>query len=76
MPEAMPTWEYRVQTMGSFWGGVKDGELEALLNEWGEEGWEVFAVHDTPGAKVMIVAKRPLTLATRRRRSLPGTGER
>ncbi|MCX7839947.1 MAG: DUF4177 domain-containing protein [Anaerolineae bacterium] len=68
-------WEYRVQSVGKFWG-AKDEEIETLLNEWGEEGWEVVTVFSSSGSgNVMAVAKRPLTLATRRRRSMPGIEE-
>lgn len=74
MPEPIQ-WEYRVQSVGKFWG-TKDEEIEALLNEWGEEGWEAVAVFPSSrSADVTIVAKRPLTLATRRRRSMPGSGD-
>jgi hypothetical protein len=66
------SWEYRAQTIGHWWG-TKDENIEATLNEWGEEGWEVFAVYTPEGSgKVTIVAKRPLTDAVRRRRSMPG----
>jgi len=34
-------WEYRVKSFGSFFQGVRDDLLEAELNQWGEEGWEV-----------------------------------
>ena len=65
-------WEYRVRTIGSMWG-TKDEKIQATLNEWGEEGWEVINVYTPEGSgKVTIVAKRPLTLETRRRRSMPG----
>ncbi|MBI5300949.1 MAG: DUF4177 domain-containing protein [Chloroflexi bacterium] len=65
-------WEYRVQTIGRFWG-TGDEQIEATLNEWGEEGWEAINVYTPEGSgKVTIVAKRPLTLATRRQRSMPG----
>lgn len=65
-------WEYRAQTIGRFWG-TKDENIQATLNEWGEEGWEVFMVYTPEGSgKVTIVAKRPLTDAVRRRRSMPG----
>lgn len=75
MPEAMSQWEYRVQSVGKFWG-TKDDEIEALLNEWGEQGWEAFAVCCSPRTgNVTIVAKRPLTLAARRRRSMPSIRE-
>jgi len=65
-------WEYRVQTVGGFFKGVPADELEELLNEWGEEGWEVVSVY-TPSqsGKVTIVAKRPLTRTARRERSMP-----
>lgn len=64
-------WEYRVQTIGNIFG-TKDEAIEALLNEWGEEGWEATQVY-TPenSGKVTVVAKRPLTRETIRRRSMP-----
>jgi len=64
-------WEYRVQTIGSAFG-TKDGQIEVTLNEWGQEGWEAINVY-TPSnsSKVTIVAKRPLTAAAQRWRSMP-----
>lgn len=63
-------WEYRVQTVGGFFSGVKAEELELLLNEWGEEGWEVVAAHIIENAnKINVIAKRPLTRETIRRRT-------
>lgn len=68
-------WEYRVKTIGRLWG-TKDEDIEATLNEWGEEGWEAVSVYTPEGSgKVTIVAKRPLTDAARRRRSMPGMRE-
>lgn len=65
-------WEYRVQTIGSMWGS-KDESIQATLNEWGEDGWEAVSVYTPYGSgKVTIVAKRPLTDAARRERSMPG----
>ena len=66
-------WEYRVQTIGSALVGTKDEQIEATLNEWGEEGWEAVNVYlnNTNSAKVTIVAKRPLGSSERRRRSMP-----
>jgi predicted RNA-binding protein with PIN domain len=65
-------WEYRVKTIGSMWTGTKDEQIEALLNEWGAEGWEAINVYTPENSnKVAIVAKRPLTEAARRRRSYP-----
>ncbi len=64
-------WEYRVQTIGGVFG-TKDEEIEATLNEWGEEGWEAINVYTPQGSgKVTIVAKRVLTTEVRRRRSMP-----
>jgi hypothetical protein len=70
MTEQTP-WEYRVQTIGGAFG-TKDEQIEATLNEWGEEGWEAINVY-TPSSsgKVTIVAKRPLSRSTRRQRTMP-----
>jgi hypothetical protein len=72
MHEEKRLWEYRVQAVGSFWGGVKAEELEFLLNEWGEEGWEVVSTHIIENMnKINVIAKRPLTDRVRRARSMP-----
>ena len=64
-------WEYRVQTIGGLFG-TRDEDIEAMLNEWGNEGWEAFSVHRVEGThKVTVVARRPLTSTSRRRRSMP-----
>ncbi|MDD5468580.1 MAG: hypothetical protein PHS96_12320 [Anaerolineales bacterium] len=66
-------WEYRVQNLGSALKGPSDEEIQAVLDEWGEEGWEAFAVIQHSGTnKVRLVAKRLLSDRARRRRSLPG----
>ncbi|HET7143209.1 MAG TPA: hypothetical protein VFI68_04235 [Anaerolineales bacterium] len=71
MAEEIKQWEYRVQTIGSVFG-TKDENIEAVLNEWGNEGWEAINVYTPYGSgKVTIVAKRPLSAATRRFRSMP-----
>ena len=71
MADEFKQWEYRVKTIGSIFG-TKDEAIEATLNEWGEEGWEVTHVYTPEGSgKVTIVAKRPLTRATLRARSMP-----
>ena len=64
-------WEYQVQTIGTVFG-TKDKQIQATLNEWGEQGWEAVSVY-TPSQSsiVTIVAKRPLTSTTRRLRSMP-----
>lgn len=67
-------WEYRVQTVGGFWTGVKAEELEQLLNDWGEEGWEVVSTHILENQnKINVIAKRLLTREVVRRRSMPTT---
>ena len=72
MPDETQLWEYRVQTVGSLWSGVKADVLEQLLNEWGEEGWEVVSTHILENAnKINVIAKRRLNDRTRRRRSMP-----
>jgi hypothetical protein len=65
-------WEYRVLTIGSAFG-TKDELIEATLNEWSLEGWELTHVY-TPSqsGKVTIVAKRPLSASARRRSAWPG----
>ena len=72
MTDELQKWEYRVQTIGRFFG-TKDEIIEATLNEWGEEGWEVTHVYTPEGSgNVTIVAKRHLTREIRRSRSMPG----
>jgi len=71
MADEIQKWEYRVQTIGSFFG-TKDEHIEATLNEWGDEGWEVTQVYTPYGSgNVTLVAKRPLSTRTRRFRSMP-----
>ncbi len=68
-----PKWEYRVQTFGGGLSGPKDDALTMELDEWGAEGWEVISVHNLDSSqKVRVVARRPLTRATRRYRTIPG----
>ncbi len=65
-------WEYRVKTFGTMFRGEKDEDLEAALNEWGIDGWEILSARGVENTnKVVIIAKRPLSRATRRRRTLP-----
>ena len=69
--EEIKQWEYRVQTVGSFWSGVPAENLEQLLNEWGEEGWEVISTHILENQnKINVIAKRPLTRGAKRMRSI------
>ncbi len=72
MTESTLQWEYRVQTVGSIWSGVKADELEQLLNEWGQEGWEVVSTHILENQnKINVIAKRLLTERVKRTRSMP-----
>jgi hypothetical protein len=65
-------WEYRVKSLGSVLKGPNNEEIEATLNDWGGEGWEVINVIEHSGtSKVRIVAKRLLSDRERRRRSMP-----
>ncbi|HET9914605.1 MAG TPA: hypothetical protein VFQ13_22110 [Anaerolineales bacterium] len=71
MAEEIKQWEYRVQTIGSMFG-TKDEHIQAVLNEWGMEGWEAINVFTPEGSgKITMVAKRPLTDRVRRTRSMP-----
>lgn len=72
MTEETKKWEYRVQTIGSFLLGTKDENIEATLNEWGDQGWEVTHVYNpSESGNVTLVAKRPLIRETSRHRSRP-----
>ena len=71
MADEIKQWEYRVQTIGSIFG-TRDENIESTLNEWAQDGWEALAVYtQSNSGKVTIVAKRLLTLSTRRARSMP-----
>ena len=65
-------WEYQVLSMGSGLKGPKDEQLQLVLNELGNQGWESASIY-TQGQspKVTIVVKRPLSESTRRQRSMP-----
>jgi hypothetical protein len=66
-------WEYRIETVGSAFKGVKPEKLEIYLNEMGLDGWEVVSLHQPhSGSKVWITIKRPLRRSSRRRRTQPG----
>lgn len=65
-------WEYRVEILGSTMTAMKNEALQDVLNEWGEEGWELVAIFLLEhSSKMRLVAKRPLELSSRRRRSWP-----
>jgi hypothetical protein len=67
-------WEYRLEEFGGYFKhSPKVDELSALLNEWGEEGWDVIsAVYSENSTRWRIIAKRPLSAAIRRQRTMPG----
>jgi hypothetical protein len=69
MADEIKQWEYRVQTIGGFFG-TKDEHIEATLDEWGLEGWEAINVYTPSGSgNITIVAKRPFFERARRMRS-------
>ena len=66
-------WEYTVQTCGTTWRTPQDGELQALLNGLGEQGWEVFSVIQLENSnKVRVAAKRLFSTPVRRHSTWPG----
>jgi hypothetical protein len=70
MPEEQQ-WEYRFFRMGGVFRTAKVDDVETLLNEWGEQGWEVVGL-TSDSNELMLLAKRPLSLRARRERSMPG----
>ena len=65
-------WEYRVKTVGTFLKGARDENLEAELNQWGEEGWEVVIFRTIENSNhTQVIVKRPLDRTTWRLRSMP-----
>lgn len=72
MSDEIKQWGYRVETIGNVWH--QDEHMEATLDEWGSEGWEAVNVYTPYGSgKVTIVAKRLVTVATWRARSMPAS---
>ena len=70
-PES-PQWEYYVETVGYAFSSPKDEELEEILNELGEQGWQVFSLEHLPNSpKIRIVARKKLNQSARRERSWP-----
>jgi hypothetical protein len=67
-----PRWEYRVDDFGSALRPIKKEDLQAQLNAWGQEGWEVvFAFLPEGSARIRVIAKRSLTRAARRNLGMP-----
>lgn len=72
MTNEFSKWEYRAETFGGFWKGIKVEEMQEDLNQWGEQGWEVVSATGFENYnKIYVIAKRPLTRETIRRRSMP-----
>jgi len=63
-------WEYHVEVLGGALRGAKADELDAYLNQAGEDRWELVCVHQPQNSnKLWVNMKRRLTAATRRQRS-------
>lgn len=72
MPENTQ-WEYLAMTLGSILRASRDEEIEMRLNEIGDQGWEVVSAYPIQRTfRMRIIAKRQVTAAVRRQRSLPG----
>jgi hypothetical protein len=66
-------WEYLAMSVGSFWSMPNDEDLEIVLNELGQDGWEVVSTFAQRASnKVRVIAKRPLSADRRRQRNWPG----
>jgi hypothetical protein len=64
----MPVWEYQVEQFGSALKGAKAEEIEQLLNEAAQEGWELS--HTAPmanGTKLFVIIRRKVEERSRRR---------
>ena len=55
MAEEFKHWEYRVQTVGGVFS-TKDEDIQAMLDEWGAEGWEAVDVTKRVGDLVAVDA--------------------
>lgn len=70
--EDIVQWEYRVQSFGTIWRSLSDEDLEAILDDWGADGWEVLSCYQAQGSnKVRVIARRHLAAARKRRRNWP-----
>jgi hypothetical protein len=63
----MERWEYKTLKfkIGSFWGGVKvkENEFEVMLNDAGDQGWELVSSLDTSehqgqSKEIIVIMKR------------------
>lgn len=69
-----PTWEYRVEKIGSALRSPKPELLAEILNQAAAEGWEPLQLSPVSSANQMfVVLRRPVTRRSRRRATWPGT---
>ena len=66
-----PKWEYRVETIGSTWSSAKDEDLEQMLNEWSEEGWDLIVASPIGDNKVRLIARREILSPAQRKHGWP-----
>jgi len=56
-----PNWEYRVEVLGGSVVSAKPEELEAMLNEAAEEGWEFMSTApQNNSARLWVILHRAL----------------
>ena len=66
-----PVTVYQVETFGSALSGIKDEELEEILNRWAEDGWDIINLHAVGDNKVRVIARRVPASPRARRRGWP-----
>ena len=67
------SWEYRVETFGSWIRSPKDGQLTEALNELGEQDWQLTGALPREGSQALtLILRRRVTREERRRRTRPG----
>jgi hypothetical protein len=65
----IPEWEYRVETLGTFWRGPSPDALASLLNAAAAEGWETVSVASlASGNRLLVILRRRLAKKTERTR--------
>jgi Domain of unknown function (DUF4177) len=62
----MSEWRYRIQHIELKQAEESDAQLEKILREQGEQGWELVQVlHDTPGnsdCRLIFKAQKPVAM--------------
>lgn len=51
--------QYRVETLGGSFSAAKDEEIEAVLNEWSAEGWQLISAYPIGDNRVRLIAYLP-----------------